>query len=120
MNESVPIIGQGPRVRQDEEMRAHILQLQKYKAMHQINIQVVSQEVQQHYDQCMEAKKKNPNAEGPNGLYMELLNGHIFANACAVTNVSATLALLHAMGVDGIPVPDISSITEPPEGTQTQ
>jgi hypothetical protein len=92
---SVPIIGQQKRADFDEAMAAHLEGLVSMVETHKTAIRIGTMELNEYH----------ATAESPNMIYMELLKTQIASHCASVTQATGMLALLSAIGINGVPLP---------------
>ena len=83
----------------DNDIQVHLAAIDGMLNTHKMAIVVLNQQLDRHYKE----------QEHPNHIYMELINCQITTHCAAVSQVACQLALLCAMGVPGVTVPEIPS-----------
>ncbi len=95
MDRDIPIIGQRGPIELGE-LDHHIAALDGMINTHKMAIKVLNHQLDKHYHE----------EEKPNAIYMELVNVQISTHCAAVSQMAGNFALLAAMGVPGVPVPE--------------
>ena len=98
-DDNIPIIGQRETAALSAIMGLHIAALVSMAETHKVAIRLLQEKQNNYFAEQTRAK------EPVSDIYLELINGQVATHCAAVTQATGQLALLAAMGVEGVPVP---------------